>query len=67
LPSQKGPSGFFRMEKTGGRWNLVSPQGNVFFLQAVFNANEGFIEPQSCNNATVATWISGPLTGASAC
>ena len=45
LRSQSGPSGFFRMEKTGGRWNLVSPQGNVFYLQSVFNANEGFIEP----------------------
>ena len=44
LPSPKHPSGFFHMEKQAGRWTMVSPLGNAFYVRSVFNANEGFIE-----------------------
>lgn len=37
-------TGYFHMEKQNGRWKLVSPVGNNFYLLSVFNANESFIE-----------------------
>ena len=45
LPSPGGASGFFREEKVAGRWSLVSPVGNSFYLTSVFLAAPGFIEP----------------------
>lgn len=59
LPSPGGSSGFFRTEKVAGRWNLVSPLGNSFYLTSVFLAAPGFIEPgimQSRYNNNVALW-----------
>ena len=40
----KPATGYFHMEKQSGRWKLVSPAGNNFYLLSVFNANESFIE-----------------------
>ena len=44
IPSKNGASGYFRMEKADGRWSMVSPLGNTFYINSVFNAAEGFIE-----------------------
>lgn len=43
LRSPNGASGYFRAEKLGGRWTLVSPLGNDFWLTAVCVANESTI------------------------
>ena len=59
LPSPGGASGFFRQEKVAGRWNLVSPLGNIFYMTSVFNATPGFIEPgvmQSRYNNNTILW-----------
>ena len=59
LPSPGGASGFFRQEKIAGRWNLVSPLGNTFYMKSVFNATPGFIEPgvmQSRYNNNTSVW-----------
>src|SRR5271166_3456579 len=43
-PAAKVATGYFHMQKQSGRWKLVSPMGNNFYLLSVFNANESFIE-----------------------
>ncbi len=43
--SLRPATGFFRMEKQAGRWSLVTPLGNDFYLRSVYNAIESFIEP----------------------
>ncbi len=58
LPSNGGASGYFRLEHAGNRWNLVSPNGNAFYMNAVMNATPGFIEPaimqsRYANNTTL--------------
>lgn len=40
----KPATGYFQMAKQNGRWKLVSPTGNNFYLLSVFNANESFLE-----------------------
>src|SRR5271165_1596044 len=42
--SAKPATGYFHLEKQNGRWKLVSPLGNNFYLLSVFNANAGFLE-----------------------
>src|SRR5271166_898337 len=42
--SAKPATGYFHLEKQNGRWKLVSPLGNNFYLLSVFNANTGFLE-----------------------
>ena len=59
LPSPGGATGFFRLEKDSGRWNLVNPLGNTFHLNAIFAASPGFIEPgimQSRYNNSIDLW-----------
>jgi hypothetical protein len=43
-PATRTATGYFHMEKQSGRWKIVSPTGNNFYLLSVFNANEDFIE-----------------------
>ncbi len=45
LKSQE--TGFFRVEKMGGRWWLVTPEGNVFFSKGVCNVNAQPESPSS--------------------
>jgi Putative Ig domain len=49
LPSSGGASGFFRLELAVKgdvqREVLVTPMGHYFYMQSVFNASSGFIEP----------------------
>ena len=40
----EGGHGYFRLERQNGRWKLVSPTGNNFYLLSVFNANYDFME-----------------------
>jgi Putative Ig domain len=59
LPASGGASGFFRTQKAHGRWSLVSPLGNTFYLTSVFDAEPGFIEPgvmQSRYNNDTSLW-----------
>ncbi len=59
LPSSAGATGFFRQEKVNGRWNIISPLGNVFYMTSVFDAEPGFIEPavmQSRYNGDTSLW-----------
>lgn len=44
LPSPNGGTGFFRVEKVGGRWNLVDPLGNLFWMSSVMVASPNFIQ-----------------------
>ena len=36
LPSPKGGTGYFRVEKFGNRWLFVTPTGNAFWMRGVF-------------------------------
>lgn len=36
LPAPGGATGFFRLEKIGPRWLLVTPEGNVFWMLAAY-------------------------------
>jgi hypothetical protein len=42
--SAKPATGYFHLEEQNGRWKLISPLGNDFYLFSVFNANESFLE-----------------------
>ena len=41
---QKG-TGYFTVAKTGDRWTFVTPDGNAFWMRAVYHADEGFLKP----------------------
>lgn len=41
LRAPGGGSGFFRVEKIGSRWVLVTPEGHVFWLRAVYAVHYG--------------------------
>ena len=42
---QKG-TGFFTVAKVGKRWVFVTPQGNAFWMRAVYHGIEGSLEPK---------------------
>jgi hypothetical protein len=42
LPSPNGGSGFFRVEKFGKRWMLVTPSGHAFWMFSVQNIGDYF-------------------------
>lgn len=55
---QKG-TGYFTVAKIGNRWTLVTPDGNAFWMRAVYHAVEAFLEPgviQSKYGGNVETW-----------
>lgn len=39
LPMKGGATGFFRVEKWGSRWTLVTPEGHAFWLRAVYGVD----------------------------
>src|SRR6266545_3005475 len=44
IPAPGGATGFFRVEKVGNRWVLVTPKGNAFWMRAVYHATESFLD-----------------------
>jgi len=39
LPAPGGSTGFFRVEKVGNRWIFVTPEGNAFWIRAVYGVD----------------------------